>query len=333
MMKLFLNHGIKLTLANLFGLVISMVLIVLGLLFFGSLLLVLILGNLIFAVIEYGINLFQYFTEHSFIDSMFYLFQSDNKFNNISSAFSITEHPLLTAASVFLLLCYGFYQLTIQSMMLGGLYGSAIQSIFKEKGVFGAYFSHSFRHLGKMMQLQLLLLILLIPFLILLVLFNIFLQALIESPNIIYFQASFSVIFMLIFFTLFLQSPILIMKENVSAFKAITLQFQILKKDLFAILFSGALFFASLFVIHGAFLLVFSFFLHLSGVSIIDFHFDQFSILSYLILAIGLMIWLPIIFPYSFTCSVLILVNQYKQRLHPLVSSSTELATNELENA
>ena len=321
-MKLFFHHGIKLTLANLLGLVVSLFSIVFGLLFFGSLLLILLLGNFMFALIKAILNLFQYFTEHSIFESIAYLFQSNNELEKVFSSFSITDNSLLIAVSVVILICYILYQLTIQSMIIGGLYGSAVKAIFEDKGGFGAYFSNAFRHLGKLMQLQLLLCILLIPFLILIVIFNIGLQTLINSPNIIYFQASFSLIFVLIFVTLFLQSPIIIMKEKVGVFKALALQFQILKKDLYSILFSGALFFAALLIINGFYLLIFSILLQLTGTSIISFSFDQLSFPGYLILALGLIIWIPIVLPYSLTCSVLVLVKQYKQRLHHLVSSS-----------
>lgn len=323
-MKIFLSHGIKLTIANLLGLVISLMCIAFGLLFFGSILLILLLGNFLFTFIENIIHLFQYMSNHSFFEIVNHLSQENNELTKTFSSFSITDSPLILAVSILLLICYGIYQLTIQSMMIGGLYGSAVNSIYNDKGVFGAYFSYSFRNLGKLLQLQFLLLILSIPFFILLVIFNIGLQTLIESPNIIYFQASFSLIFLLIFLTLFLQSPIIMIKENVGAFKAISLQFQILKQDLYTILFSGALFFASLLLINGIFFLMVAILLQLSGVPILNFSFDQLTIFSYLILGLAFLIWAPIVLPYSLTCSVLILVKQYKQRLHHYVSSSDE---------
>lgn len=312
-MKLFLNHGIKLTLANLFGSLINILLSFIGLLIFGSILLILLLGNVIYTL----------------IDSIINLFVSDSSITEVFSSFSVTDSPLLLAISIFILICYFLYQLIIQSMMIGGLYGSAIRVIFEKKGSFGAYFAYSIRNLGKLMQLQILLLILLIPFLILLVIFNIGLESLIYSPNIIYFQASFSVIFLLIFCTLFLQSPIIIIKEKVGALKSIMISLQLLKRELYTILFSGALFFATLILINGIFFLFLFFLLYLIGISPFDFSFDQFTIPSILILIVGLMIWLPVILPYSMICSMLLLVKQYKQHLHHLVSPPAENAEEE----
>ncbi len=307
-MKLFLNQGVKLTLANLLGSLINITLLIVGLLIFGTLLLLLLLGNLIY----------------QFIDAIIDLFRSGTDISQFFSTFSITDRPLFIATCIFICLFYFLYQLIIQSMMIGGLYGSAIRSIFEKKGLFGAYFSYSIRHLGKLMQLQIHLLILLIPFLILLIIFNIGLETLVFSPNIIYFQASFTLIFLLIFCTLFLQSPIIIIREKVEAWKSILISLRLLKSHLYTILFSGALFFATFLVINGIFFLFLFLFLYFTGTSPTDF--EQYTFPAYLILVTGFILWFPLILPYSMICSMLILVKRYKEHLDRHISPMLEIA-------
>lgn len=313
-LKLFVNHGFKLTIANLFGSILNTILSAIGLFVFGCLLLFLLLGKFIFTLIEIIVN---------YLNSEEHILSLLINITNAFTSFSFSDSPLLLFMSIVVLCCYAIYQLWIQSMMIGGLYGSVVHAVFEGKNSVRAYFSYSFRNLGKLMKLQFLLILLSIPFFILVVIFNIGLESLFDSPNIIYFQISFSIIFFLIFCTSFLHSPIIIIKEKVDAFRAVMLSFRLIKNELYTVLYSGTLFFTTLAFINGIFLIILLFLLHLSGVSLVDFQFEQLNLASYVIVILGMFIWFPFILPYSMICSMLILVKQYKQHFHHILSPTS----------
>lgn len=314
-MKIFLNHGIKLTFANFLGSIMSAFLSIIGLFIFGLIALVLTVGTSLFELIEMGFNIFKFF-----------------------SSFPLPENPFWLISIGFVLLFLVLYQFMVQSMVIGGLYGSAIRSAYEKKGSMGAYFLYFFRHLGRITRLQILLLILSIPLLLLIVILVIFLQMLFESPNIIFFQASFSVLLLLLFITLFLHAPIFIIKNNVGAWRSIVLSFQLLKEGLYPVLYSGAIFFSILGIINGIFILPLMLILSNNGVSLIEFQFEDFNFLSVIMIIFAFLVWASTIFPYSMICALLMLIRRFRKNLEPYTESlmkhpsSTEEETTEKES-
>lgn len=300
-MKIFLNHGIKLTFANFLGSILSALLTVLGFFIFGLIALVLTVGTSLFELVEMNFNIFKFF-----------------------SSFPLPENPFWLISLGVLALFLILYQFTVQSMIISGLYGSAIRSTYEQKGSMGAYFLYFFRHLGRITRLQILLLILSIPLLLVIGIIVIFLQMLFETDMVIFFQASFTVLLIVLFITLFLHAPIFIIKNDVGAFRSILLSFDLLKRGVYPVLTSGAIFFSVLGIINAVFILLFALIFSNSGFSLTNFQFEDFNFLSMMIGVLVFLVWGSTIFPYSMICALLMLIKRFRDQLEPYMESLTE---------
>lgn len=301
-MKLFFNYGIKIAFANLFGFTFHLFFILMGILIFGSTI-------LLFTISTSIIEFFQI------------IFSGQFQFDEFFSVLSFENSPIWALSSGFVLLFYCLYQAFIQSMMIGGFYGASVHSVFDEQASIGSYFSYSFRNLGRLTRLQLLLLVLSIPMFILITFVVIGLETLVNSPNIIYFQLSFSLLLILLFLTLFLHSPIFIIKNQTGAWRSIQLSLELLKRAPYSILFSAVVFFAILAIINGLYIgTIFILFPSLT-INFTELSFDTASIETIFIMVTGTLFWLWIVLPYSLICALLMLVKRYQLNLHHLTQA------------
>lgn len=306
-MRLYFHHGLKIAFANLFGSLLTSFLSLMGLFIFGVTILLLTIGT---SIVE--------------------LFHGNFNFREIMSVFSFEQSPIWAILCCFLLFFYLLYQIFVHSMVIGGLYGSSIHAVFETDKTIRAYFSYSFRNLGRLTQLQWLLILLSIPLLIVTVILIILLDTLIDSPNVIFFQISFSVLLCSVFFTLFLHSPIFIIKNRLTVWQSIQISLQLLKRGLYPTLFSSFAFFAILVLFNGTFFGLWWYIFSLTNSSISSLQFSFESLEAILILIIGFLIWCSSVFPYSMICALLILVKRYKSHLHHLATILSE-KTNQKE--
>lgn len=299
MKKLLLRHGMKLTFANLLGLLVY---------FFLNSLLHIGYYVLIFVSVLGTVGGLRFFTDISL---------DGNQINSVVG--SIVFVPVIIFSLLYVLL-----SLILQSMLIGGLYGSALESVFKDRSSIVTYFKYAFRNLLRLTGLQLAILLLGLPIILCLVLGSmLFVSAF--GEDLLVLPISFSIVVAVLFFTLFLHTPIFIIQLEAKVWRSIGLSFRLLKGNSLRILLSGVIFFGTILLVNGLFLLIVGLpsllgYLLLSGVvspSVLE-------IMSMIYTIIMGLIWGMIIVPLSGVCSILLMLDHYRKYFHKIVESNNE---------
>lgn len=292
-----LKHGVKLTFANFLGILLNFVLTFLATIGFYLAIALVVFGTL------GAVSGIQFFTDFDF---------DLNQFDAVAG--SIVSIPIII---IFVL--YMIVLTILQSMLIGGLYGSTIESVFENRSSIGTYFVYSFRNLWRLTGLQFAILLLGIPVFAVMFFGNL-LFAQVFGEEYIVIPIVLSVIIGLLFFTLFLHSPIFIVRLRVKVWRSIGLAFRLLMENPFRVLLSGVIFFGTILLIHALYLL----FVGLPA--LIGYYLLEGMISTGLLnLLFGTyvfvisLIWGLCISPFSGVMSMLLLIRHYRQHLHPLI--------------
>src|SRR5690606_34629814 len=121
-------------------------------------------------------------------------------------------------------------------------YGSTIQSVFENRSSIGSYFQHSFRHIFRLTGFQLAIILLMLP-LFLMIAAGQFLFDKFVGQDFHFLFVIFSIILLLLSYTLFLHTPIFIIRYRMKIWRSIGLSFRLFFKKPFRVFFSGLLFF------------------------------------------------------------------------------------------
>lgn len=298
-MKLLLKHGMKLTVANLLGLLVY---------FFLASLLHVGYYVLIFVSVLGTVGGMKLFTDISL---------DGDQIDGLVG--SIVFVPVILFSLLYVLL-----SLVLQSMLIGGLYGSALESVFEDRSSISTYFKYLFRNFWRLTGLQLAILLLGLPIILCLVLGSALFVS-VFGEDLLVLPISLSIIVGVLFITLFLHTPIFIIQLKEKIWRAIGLSFQLLKENPLRILLSGVIFFGTILIINGLFLVVVGLpallgYLLLSEVVSLD----VLEILSIIYTIMMGLIWGMIIVPFSGVCSILQTIDHYRKYFHPIVESKNE---------
>lgn len=210
-----------------------------------------------------------------------------------------------------------------QSLLIGGFYGSTLDSVLDQQFSIKSFFQHSFRHVSRLTSFQLLIIALMFPiFLVITIGLWIFNDYLFNQTFYLLLTIFF-VILLLPCIIFFQHTPIFIIRHNMKIWRSIRLSFQLFLKQPLRVLLSGVLFFGAFLLIHIVFGTIVFIYAILSApvlhtlFNVVDANFIQ-TLLGYLVI----LFWIIVIFPISLTCSIFILISQYHKYFQPYINAS-----------
>lgn len=291
-MQSLFKHGLKLTFANFLG----------------------VLMNIFFSFLLGGV--FYFFVFLTVLGTVLgkgaHALSDTEQLNDLIG--SVAMIPIIIIFVLYLLAV-----MVLQSMLIGGLYGSTIESVFENRSSIGTYFTYSFRNLWRLTALQLLIFLLGMPIFIFVLFVNLLVVELF-GEGFIPLAIIFSIIIGFLFLTLFLHTPIFIIRLRTKVWKSIGYTFRLLIHNPFRILLSGILFFGTIVLINGLYTLIvvtpawLGYFFMGGSLSVEAL---QILLTIYSFLAGGF--WLFLVLPFSGIVSLLLLIRHYRQHFHPIV--------------
>ena len=296
MMSLF-KHGVKLTIYHFLGFLLNFVLSFLLTILFYILVLLTVVGTI--GAIG-GVNLF---TDYIL---------NEKQFEAIVSSIAVVPFLII----IFL---YVLFVMILQSMLIGGLYGSTIESVYENRSSVRSYFAHSFRHIWRLTSVQLAQFFIALPITLGLVLGNV---AVMEAFGEVFGFLSIlvSLVIMMLILTVYLHTPIFVVRLRTKVWRSIALTFRLLLVSPFRTFFACMLFLGTNILINGLYVLtvsvpaVLGYYL-LEGV----FAGGVLEVVLAIYLLIVILIWGLIIIPFTGTFSLLLLVRHYRQHFEPIV--------------
>lgn len=296
-MKSLFKHSLKLTFANFLGILTYLILSFLLNIGFYALVILILLGT------AGGLGLMA--------GGIWFDLET------IVSTAQIAFVPILFCFFIYLLL-----SILLQSMLMGGLYGSVIESVYENRSSVGVYFKYSFRNLWRLTGLQLVIYLLGIPVYLGVFFVNQLFTSLF-SENLSFIPVVFSVVVGLLFMAIFLHTPIFIIKLRSKILRSIGLTFQLLKENFSGVLLSGLKFYGVLILICGLYVAIILIPSIIGDVVLEKILAEDLSMaLSSIYIFIAFFVGIFGILPFSITSALLMLVQNYRSHFHELVEPS-----------
>lgn len=293
-MQIALKHGLKLTLANFLGFLMNFALSFLLNLIFTVLILLLSI------VAAGGVG---FFTGFSFTEEAYELIVG-----------SMTIVPVIIVFVLYILL-----SVLINSMLIGGLYGSTIEAVYENRSSIQTYFRDAFRHMVRLTGWQLVVFLLAIPIIILFIVGMLLFKELFGEVLVV-IPILFAIVTGMLFLVLFIHSPIFIVKHRSKAWRSIALSFRLLRRRPLRVLLSGILSLGWALLINGIYILIFGSILFVIYLLLSVYLSEEIvqALLGFATLILLLIEGLVVI-PFSGVMSLSVLINHYKNHFDHLI--------------
>lgn len=241
---------------------------------------------------------------------------------------NIGDESVGVVAGLTMILFYLVYFLLIllfNSLMLGGAYGSSIEAVFDNRSSLGTYFTAAFRYFWRLTGVQLVILLLSLPLILILIIPLVIFETMGMSDNggIILIWLLFAFVGSIIPWMLYLHAPILVIKENVGAWKSVSLSFRLCRKAFGTVLASSLAYMLTYLAILAVFVILLIILLLPFGLTLSELDSDAVSGVAVLLAVLLILIYYFIGMPFSYASAHLVVVDRYKRLLRPLILPPT----------